>query len=140
MVALKEKTKRFTAGKDIQFWVSYPLNVELQLIEPSIDTSNGLMRLKAFAENMGVTEKDVLAYIKSENLSLYYTFNDLMYVVEHNVKIEGGEVVKNIVSLYLPYDVKPDGSLLCRDVSLYFPPQVRKSIANKNIDFVKERV
>lgn len=140
VIVLKESSNKHTSGKDIRFMLSYALNSDLQLIEPCLDVDNSLVDINTFASSVGVSKQDVLSYIRKENISLCYLLKDLAYIAEQNLEVENGEVKRTSVSLYLPFDVQTNGYLVCRDVSLNFPPQARKVIAGKYKDYAKERV
>ena len=140
VIVLKESSNKHTSGKDIRFMLSYALNSDLQLIEPCLDVENSLVDLTSFANSTGVSKQDVLSYVRKENISLCYLLKDLAYIAEHSLEVSDGEVVKTSVTLYLPFDVQNNGYLVCRDVSLNFPPQARKVIASKYKEYAKERV
>lgn len=140
VVVLKESTNRHTSGGDVRFVMSYAINSDLALIEPCLEVNKQLMDIVSFSNTMGVSSQDALSYIKQEGIPLCYLMKDITYIAEQTVEVKNGEVRKSNIMIYLPYDVQANGFLLCRDVSLNFPYQVRKKISERNVDFVKERL
>lgn len=137
IIYLREHAVKNPSEEETHLRIIYPVDKDLTLIDPHVLIDDKILSLDDYTNSLGVSKSEVL---RSNDTPLVYPTKELTYIVEHSIWVENGKFVRGTVSIFLPFDVYNRHSLVCRDVSLNFQPQVRKTLVDKYSAFVQERL
>lgn len=142
--SLKEQCNKHFTGDEIRYKVLYALDSEFRIVEPVLYLDGQFVSVGQLAQSRGVVIDVILQEMKHDGKGVYYPLSALTYVCQHTILEEQGVLKNNLLSLFIPINVKknPQGGiegLVCSDVTTAIPFQTRKVLAENYLMYAKSR-
>lgn len=134
---LKEQVHKHISGEQTKVRVVYALDSTLSKVEPLVIEEGVVTHLKEDTNNPNNSET-ALQVKPDPTIALFFSLSDLTYICEHTIVLEGTNMVKNTIKLYIPNKIDKT-KLICKDVTLLIPLQSRNTLASKYLDYSLSR-
>jgi hypothetical protein len=137
--ALKGQAHKHTSGNTTRIKVVFAVNGQMQVVAPSILANGNFVSSTQLVSEGESDITKVLDDFKESGKALYYRLSEMNYICQQNLVLEGSQLVKNSLSIYIPVEGDESG-VSCADITIQIPPTKREEMAQTYLKYTVDRV